>query len=190
MSQTKVEDCGEMSPAAVQTPPAQTALHHTQLMLTGGQFAGVRHAHICCICGFLRELACFRCAFFSNSYFRHTPSLPLFLSLVDCTFASTATAALTAGAAPCCSCAAVACGPRGQSTASPAAGQSAGSSAAVTGPIAEHTRTNRCLCPTASSSPAFSFSANPAHCAGTASQRWAAHLECVDIVPESVFFLF
>ncbi|XP_058603860.1 POU class 2 homeobox 2a isoform X7 [Onychostoma macrolepis] len=37
---TKVEDCGEMSPAAVQTPPAQTALPHTQLMLTGGQLAG------------------------------------------------------------------------------------------------------------------------------------------------------
>ncbi|XP_058603862.1 POU class 2 homeobox 2a isoform X9 [Onychostoma macrolepis] len=38
---TKVEDCGEMSPAAVQTPPAQTALPHTQLMLTGGQLAGL-----------------------------------------------------------------------------------------------------------------------------------------------------
>ncbi|XP_026140349.1 POU domain, class 2, transcription factor 2-like isoform X6 [Carassius auratus] len=39
-SKTKVEDCGEMSPAAVQTPPAQTPLPHTQLMLTGGQLAG------------------------------------------------------------------------------------------------------------------------------------------------------
>uniref|UniRef100_A0A8C2FAF1 POU domain protein n=1 Tax=Cyprinus carpio TaxID=7962 RepID=A0A8C2FAF1_CYPCA len=193
-TKTKVEDCGEMSPAAVQTPPAQTPLPHTQLMLTGGQLAGVRHTYtlyMCCIlyvclCGFLHELACFGCAFFSNSYFRHLPSLRLFLSLVDCTFASTATAALTAGAAPRCSCAAVACGPRGQSTASPAAG----SSAAVTGPIAEHTGTKRRICPAASSSPAFSFSANPAHCAGTASQCRAAHLKSVDIVPESVFFLF
>ncbi|XP_026140344.1 POU domain, class 2, transcription factor 2-like isoform X1 [Carassius auratus] len=40
-SKTKVEDCGEMSPAAVQTPPAQTPLPHTQLMLTGGQLAGL-----------------------------------------------------------------------------------------------------------------------------------------------------
>uniref|UniRef100_A0A8C2FAN4 POU domain protein n=1 Tax=Cyprinus carpio TaxID=7962 RepID=A0A8C2FAN4_CYPCA len=39
-TKTKVEDCGEMSPAAVQTPPAQTPLPHTQLMLTGGQLAG------------------------------------------------------------------------------------------------------------------------------------------------------
>ncbi|RXN05655.1 POU class transcription factor 2-like protein [Labeo rohita] len=39
-TKTKVEDCGEMSPAAVQTTPAQTALSHTQLMLTGGQLAG------------------------------------------------------------------------------------------------------------------------------------------------------
>uniref|UniRef100_A0A672JYN9 POU domain protein n=1 Tax=Sinocyclocheilus grahami TaxID=75366 RepID=A0A672JYN9_SINGR len=39
-TKTKVEDCGEMSPAAVQTTPAQTALPHTQLMLTGGQLAG------------------------------------------------------------------------------------------------------------------------------------------------------
>ncbi|XP_043117779.1 POU domain, class 2, transcription factor 2 isoform X8 [Puntigrus tetrazona] len=38
-TKTKVEDCSEMSPA-VQTPPAQTALSHTQLMLTGGQLAG------------------------------------------------------------------------------------------------------------------------------------------------------
>ncbi|XP_052474779.1 POU domain, class 2, transcription factor 2 isoform X8 [Carassius gibelio] len=37
---TKVEDCGEMSPAAIQTTHAQTALPHTQLMLTGGQLAG------------------------------------------------------------------------------------------------------------------------------------------------------
>ncbi|XP_067260049.1 POU class 2 homeobox 2a isoform X2 [Chanodichthys erythropterus] len=35
-TKAKVEDCGEMSPAA----PAQTALPHTQLMLTGGQLAG------------------------------------------------------------------------------------------------------------------------------------------------------
>ncbi|XP_016123370.1 POU domain, class 2, transcription factor 2-like [Sinocyclocheilus grahami] len=40
-TKTKVEDCGEMSPAAVQTTPAQTALPHTQLMLTGGQLAGL-----------------------------------------------------------------------------------------------------------------------------------------------------
>uniref|UniRef100_A0A8C1VP70 POU domain protein n=1 Tax=Cyprinus carpio TaxID=7962 RepID=A0A8C1VP70_CYPCA len=40
-TKTKVEDCGEMSPAAVQTPPAQTPLPHTQLMLTGGQLAGL-----------------------------------------------------------------------------------------------------------------------------------------------------
>ncbi|XP_050987711.1 POU domain, class 2, transcription factor 2 isoform X3 [Labeo rohita] len=40
-TKTKVEDCGEMSPAAVQTTPAQTALSHTQLMLTGGQLAGL-----------------------------------------------------------------------------------------------------------------------------------------------------
>ncbi|XP_042628009.1 POU domain, class 2, transcription factor 2-like isoform X7 [Cyprinus carpio] len=39
-TKTKVEDCGEMSPAAVQTTHAQTALPHTQLMLTGGQLAG------------------------------------------------------------------------------------------------------------------------------------------------------
>uniref|UniRef100_A0A672PRY8 POU domain protein n=1 Tax=Sinocyclocheilus grahami TaxID=75366 RepID=A0A672PRY8_SINGR len=39
-TKTKVEDCGEMSRAAVQTPPAQTPLPHTQLMLTGGQLAG------------------------------------------------------------------------------------------------------------------------------------------------------
>ncbi|XP_048007920.1 POU domain, class 2, transcription factor 2 isoform X3 [Megalobrama amblycephala] len=36
-TKAKVEDCGEMSPAA----PAQTALPHTQLMLTGGQLAGL-----------------------------------------------------------------------------------------------------------------------------------------------------
>ncbi|XP_039535533.1 POU domain, class 2, transcription factor 2 isoform X3 [Pimephales promelas] len=36
-NKAKVEDCGEMSPAA----PAQTALSHTQLMLTGGQLAGL-----------------------------------------------------------------------------------------------------------------------------------------------------
>ncbi|XP_067304978.1 POU class 2 homeobox 2a isoform X6 [Pseudorasbora parva] len=35
-TKAKVEECGEMSPAA----PAQTALSHTQLMLTGGQLAG------------------------------------------------------------------------------------------------------------------------------------------------------
>ncbi|XP_016357164.1 POU domain, class 2, transcription factor 2-like [Sinocyclocheilus anshuiensis] len=40
-TKTKVEDCGEMSRAAVQTPPAQTPLPHTQLMLTGGQLAGL-----------------------------------------------------------------------------------------------------------------------------------------------------
>uniref|UniRef100_A0A8C1V1X1 POU domain protein n=1 Tax=Cyprinus carpio TaxID=7962 RepID=A0A8C1V1X1_CYPCA len=40
-TKTKVEDCGEMSPAAVQTTHAQTALPHTQLMLTGGQLAGL-----------------------------------------------------------------------------------------------------------------------------------------------------
>uniref|UniRef100_A0A671NK83 POU domain protein n=1 Tax=Sinocyclocheilus anshuiensis TaxID=1608454 RepID=A0A671NK83_9TELE len=39
-TKTKVEDCDEMSPVAVQTTPAQTALPHTQLMLTGGQLAG------------------------------------------------------------------------------------------------------------------------------------------------------
>ncbi|KAI2655331.1 POU domain, class 2, transcription factor 2 [Labeo rohita] len=44
-TKTKVEDCGEMSPAAVQTTPAQTALSHTQLMLTGGQLAG--HSNSC-----------------------------------------------------------------------------------------------------------------------------------------------
>ncbi|XP_051574960.1 POU domain, class 2, transcription factor 2-like isoform X2 [Myxocyprinus asiaticus] len=38
---TKVEDCGEMSPAPVQTTTAQTPLSHTQLMLTGGQLAGL-----------------------------------------------------------------------------------------------------------------------------------------------------
>ncbi|KAI4890328.1 hypothetical protein NFI96_018357, partial [Prochilodus magdalenae] len=37
----KVEECGEMSPASVQTTPTQTALPHTQLMLTGGQLAGL-----------------------------------------------------------------------------------------------------------------------------------------------------
>ncbi|XP_067304975.1 POU class 2 homeobox 2a isoform X3 [Pseudorasbora parva] len=36
-TKAKVEECGEMSPAA----PAQTALSHTQLMLTGGQLAGL-----------------------------------------------------------------------------------------------------------------------------------------------------
>ncbi|XP_016319607.1 POU domain, class 2, transcription factor 2-like [Sinocyclocheilus anshuiensis] len=40
-TKTKVEDCDEMSPVAVQTTPAQTALPHTQLMLTGGQLAGL-----------------------------------------------------------------------------------------------------------------------------------------------------
>ncbi|KAL1259304.1 hypothetical protein QQF64_009881, partial [Cirrhinus molitorella] len=40
-TKTKVEHCGEMTPAAVQTTPAQTALSHTQLMLTGGQLAGL-----------------------------------------------------------------------------------------------------------------------------------------------------
>ncbi|XP_057196827.1 POU domain, class 2, transcription factor 2 isoform X4 [Triplophysa rosa] len=39
-TKAKVEDCGEMSPAPVQTTPAQTPLPHTQLMLTGGQLAG------------------------------------------------------------------------------------------------------------------------------------------------------
>ncbi|XP_051574961.1 POU domain, class 2, transcription factor 2-like isoform X3 [Myxocyprinus asiaticus] len=39
-TKTKVEDCGEMSPAPVQTTTAQTPLSHTQLMLTGGQLAG------------------------------------------------------------------------------------------------------------------------------------------------------
>ncbi|XP_026875247.1 POU domain, class 2, transcription factor 2 isoform X4 [Electrophorus electricus] len=34
------EDCGEISPASVQTTPTQTPLPHTQLMLTGGQLAG------------------------------------------------------------------------------------------------------------------------------------------------------
>ncbi|XP_051576755.1 POU domain, class 2, transcription factor 2-like isoform X1 [Myxocyprinus asiaticus] len=37
----KVEDCCEMSPAHVQTTHAQTPLSHTQLMLTGGQLAGL-----------------------------------------------------------------------------------------------------------------------------------------------------
>ncbi|XP_076847288.1 LOW QUALITY PROTEIN: POU domain, class 2, transcription factor 2 [Brachyhypopomus gauderio] len=37
----KVEDCGEISPASVQTTPTQTPLPHTQLMLTGGQLAGL-----------------------------------------------------------------------------------------------------------------------------------------------------
>ncbi|XP_057196825.1 POU domain, class 2, transcription factor 2 isoform X2 [Triplophysa rosa] len=40
-TKAKVEDCGEMSPAPVQTTPAQTPLPHTQLMLTGGQLAGL-----------------------------------------------------------------------------------------------------------------------------------------------------
>ncbi|XP_035386845.1 POU domain, class 2, transcription factor 2 isoform X2 [Electrophorus electricus] len=35
------EDCGEISPASVQTTPTQTPLPHTQLMLTGGQLAGL-----------------------------------------------------------------------------------------------------------------------------------------------------
>ncbi|XP_055066581.2 POU domain, class 2, transcription factor 2 isoform X3 [Misgurnus anguillicaudatus] len=39
-NKAKVEDCGEMSPAPVQTTSAQTALSHTQLMLAGGQLAG------------------------------------------------------------------------------------------------------------------------------------------------------
>ncbi|XP_037392809.1 POU domain, class 2, transcription factor 2 isoform X4 [Pygocentrus nattereri] len=39
-NQAKVEECGEMSPASVQTTPTQTTLPHTQLMLTGGQLAG------------------------------------------------------------------------------------------------------------------------------------------------------
>nr|XP_055066581.1 POU domain, class 2, transcription factor 2 isoform X3 [Misgurnus anguillicaudatus] len=39
-TKAKVEDCGEMSPAPVQTTSAQTALSHTQLMLAGGQLAG------------------------------------------------------------------------------------------------------------------------------------------------------
>uniref|UniRef100_A0A4W4E5W0 POU domain protein n=1 Tax=Electrophorus electricus TaxID=8005 RepID=A0A4W4E5W0_ELEEL len=39
LSQAK-EDCGEISPASVQTTPTQTPLPHTQLMLTGGQLAG------------------------------------------------------------------------------------------------------------------------------------------------------
>ncbi|XP_036450780.1 POU domain, class 2, transcription factor 2 [Colossoma macropomum] len=39
-NQAKVEECGEMSPAPVQTTPTQTTLPHTQLMLTGGQLAG------------------------------------------------------------------------------------------------------------------------------------------------------
>ncbi|KAL7886560.1 hypothetical protein AOLI_G00042810 [Acnodon oligacanthus] len=40
-NQAKVEECGEMSPASVQTTPTQTTLPHTQLMLTGGQLAGL-----------------------------------------------------------------------------------------------------------------------------------------------------
>ncbi|XP_065117194.1 POU domain, class 2, transcription factor 2 isoform X2 [Paramisgurnus dabryanus] len=40
-TKAKVEDCGEMSPAPVQTTSAQTALSHTQLMLAGGQLAGL-----------------------------------------------------------------------------------------------------------------------------------------------------
>lgn len=43
--QTKMEECGEMSPALPLShgpTPSQTALQHTQLMLTGSQLAGVR----------------------------------------------------------------------------------------------------------------------------------------------------
>ncbi|XP_044064846.1 POU domain, class 2, transcription factor 2 isoform X12 [Siniperca chuatsi] len=39
--QNKMEECGEMSPALSHGPtPSQTALQHTQLMLTGSQLAG------------------------------------------------------------------------------------------------------------------------------------------------------
>lgn len=43
--QTKMEECGEMSPALPLShgpTPSQTALQHPQLMLTGSQLAGVR----------------------------------------------------------------------------------------------------------------------------------------------------
>ncbi|XP_066539543.1 POU class 2 homeobox 2a isoform X3 [Hoplias malabaricus] len=40
-NQAKPEDCRELSPASVQTTPTQTTLSHTQLMLTGGQLAGL-----------------------------------------------------------------------------------------------------------------------------------------------------
>ncbi|XP_044064850.1 POU domain, class 2, transcription factor 2 isoform X16 [Siniperca chuatsi] len=40
-SKNKMEECGEMSPALSHGPtPSQTALQHTQLMLTGSQLAG------------------------------------------------------------------------------------------------------------------------------------------------------
>ncbi|XP_049336680.1 POU domain, class 2, transcription factor 2 isoform X2 [Astyanax mexicanus] len=40
-NQGKAEECAEMPPASVQTTPTQTTLSHTQLMLTGGQLAGL-----------------------------------------------------------------------------------------------------------------------------------------------------
>ncbi|XP_044064834.1 POU domain, class 2, transcription factor 2 isoform X1 [Siniperca chuatsi] len=41
-SKNKMEECGEMSPALSHGPtPSQTALQHTQLMLTGSQLAGL-----------------------------------------------------------------------------------------------------------------------------------------------------
>ena len=46
--QNKMEECGEMSPALPLShgpTPSQTALQHTQLMLTGSQIAGVRQTH-------------------------------------------------------------------------------------------------------------------------------------------------
>lgn len=62
-SQNKMEDCGEMSPALPLShgpTPSQTALQHTQLMLTGSQLAGVRQTYLrlhalrfyaaCCAC--------------------------------------------------------------------------------------------------------------------------------------------
>lgn len=45
--QTKMEECGEMSPALPLShgpTPSQTALQHPQLMLTGSQLAGVSKA--------------------------------------------------------------------------------------------------------------------------------------------------
>ncbi|XP_053182402.1 POU domain, class 2, transcription factor 2 [Scomber japonicus] len=44
LSKTKMEECGEMSPALPHShgpTPSQTALQHTQLMLTGSQLAGL-----------------------------------------------------------------------------------------------------------------------------------------------------
>ncbi|XP_062847937.1 POU class 2 homeobox 2a [Trichomycterus rosablanca] len=40
-TKAKMEECGEMTPASIQTTLSQTTLPHPQLMLTGGQLAGL-----------------------------------------------------------------------------------------------------------------------------------------------------